>query len=324
MPTILSSSPSSTAISRAVEELERGHCVAIPTETVYGLAADATNGKAVARIFEMKNRPHFNPLICHVGDLGMAQRHGEFDSVSLQLAARFWPGPLTLIVPLSGHSPVNELVTAGLDSVGLRCPAGISREIIAEFGKPLAAPSANRSGRISPTSASHVEQEFAGQDLLIVDGGPCTVGIESTIVRAEADQLVLLRPGSITMEEMEAETGLPVIAASGDSVEAPGMMKSHYAPRAMMRLDVTECPAGAALLAFGDSTGKNRAGAAESLNLSESGDLREAAANLYHHMKALDAGGPALIAVEPIPREGLGLAINDRLARAATMEDKHA
>ncbi|MGI9401224.1 MAG: L-threonylcarbamoyladenylate synthase, partial [Rhizobiaceae bacterium] len=196
MPKIVSSSRPATAISKAVTEFDMGNCVVIPTETVYGLAADATNGKAVAGIFELKNRPRFNPLICHVSGLSMARQYGVLDDQSVALAEKFWPGPLTIVVPLNQSGGIHELATAGLGTVGLRCPSGISRDIIAEINKPLAAPSANKSGRISPTTAQHVAEEFEDADLLIVDGGACEVGIESTIVKPEADRLVLLRPGS--------------------------------------------------------------------------------------------------------------------------------
>ncbi len=321
MPKIVTADKTATAVDEAVHALSAGDCVAIPTETVYGLAADATNGTAVAKIFELKDRPRFNPLICHVSDLDMAQKYGLLNQTSLALAEKFWPGPLTIVVPVNPTSGVHDLVTAGLVTIGLRCPSGMTCRIIERFGKPLAAPSANKSGRISSTSAQHVADEFKTQDLLIVDGGACEVGIESTIVKAEADRLILLRPGVITAEEMQLATGIAVETASTDMIEAPGMMKSHYAPNAAMQLEVTKCPEGAGLLAFSNGNGKDRDGAARIMNLSESGDLREAAANLYHHLKALDSLEPKLIAVEPIPLGGLGDAINDRLARAAAEND---
>jgi L-threonylcarbamoyladenylate synthase len=305
------------ALAQAQALLAAGECIAIPTETVYGLAADATNGIAVAHIFEMKGRPRFNPLICHVSDLAMAERYGVLDAASRRLAEAFWPGPLTLVAPVRPGSGISELATAGLATVGLRCPAGPARELIARFGKPLAAPSANRSGRISPTSARHVADDFAGTDLLVLDNGPCPVGIESTIVRVEPGRIVHLRPGAVTVADLGRVTGLPVTAHEGKAIEAPGMMASHYAPDAAVQTQVTACPAGAALLAFGPPAGRDRSAAAVMLNLSESGDLREAAANLYAMLKRLDATGNALIAVEPVPATGLGIAINDRLARAA-------
>lgn len=303
--------------SEALTALGGGACVAIPTETVYGLAADATNGIAIARIFEMKGRPRFNPLICHVADIAMAQGIGEMNATAMRLAGRFWPGPLTLVVPVRPDSKISELVTAGLSTIGLRCPGGSSRRLIAAFGRPLAAPSANRSGRISPTTAAHVAQEFAGTDLVILDAGPCEVGIESTILKVEDDRLVLLRPGAITAQEIEAASGLAVESATGGAIQAPGMMASHYAPDASVVLNATRCPPGAGLLAFGDGRGRWRDDAAIMRNLSAGGDLREAAANLYRMLKEIDAARPALIAVEPIPGAGLGAAINDRLNRAA-------
>lgn len=308
------------ARAAALAALSQGDCVAIPTETVYGLAADATNGLAVAKIFALKGRPSFNPLICHVADLEMARLHGEIGDAARKLAEAFWPGPLTLVAPKLPGSPIHELCTAGLETVGLRCPDGLSRELIAEFGRPLAAPSANRSGRISTTSAQHVAEEYPGEPLLVLDAGPCRVGLESTIVRPEPDRLVLLRPGAVTAQALEQACGLPVVAAQAGRIEAPGMMESHYAPDAPLRLEVTGCPPGAALLAFGNRQGREDVG--RMLNLSRSGDLAEAAANLYAMLKRLDAAGPALIAVEPIPQQGLGIAINDRLKRAAAPRGK--
>ncbi|MCB1459345.1 MAG: threonylcarbamoyl-AMP synthase [Nitratireductor sp.] len=302
----------------AVSELLAGHCVAIPTETVYGLAADATNGIAVASIFAMKGRPRFNPLICHVDTMKMAQSIGDFDEVSRKLADAFWPGPLTLVVLRRAGSNVHDLVTADLDSVAIRMPAGPSRGIITALGKPLAAPSANRSGRISPTSAQHVADEFADSDLLILDAGPARVGLESTIARVEGDQIILLRPGGVSAEQLQEAGGLPVVLAARDGpIVAPGMLKSHYAPDARVMLNATECPPDAALLAFGSGDGKDRSRASSIQNLSPTGDLAEAAANLYSMMKELDGKGPSVIAVEPVPFDGLGLAINDRLIRAA-------
>ncbi|MFZ1813354.1 MAG: L-threonylcarbamoyladenylate synthase [Rhizobiaceae bacterium] len=309
-------------MARALAELRAARCVAIPTETVYGLAGDATSGEAVARIFEMKGRPRFNPLICHVSGLEMARRIGVFSDPALALAKRFWPGPLTLVVPLQADAGIHDLVTADLDSVAIRQPAGASCAIIGSLGRPLAAPSANRSGRISPTTAAHVAKEFPGESLLVLDGGSAEVGLESTIAKVEDTRIVLLRPGAITVEELTQASGLPVeLAQSGGPVQAPGMLASHYAPDAPVRLDVFACPAGASLLAFGDETEKDRREAVRSVNLSERGDLREAAANLYRMLKMLDEHGARLICVEPIPEKGLGMAINDRLRRAAAPRD---
>jgi L-threonylcarbamoyladenylate synthase len=301
----------------AVRALRAGECVALPTETVYGLAADATNGEAVAKIFELKGRPKFNPLICHVSGLAMAGRYGRFDAASEKLARAYWPGPLTLVVPGIPDSGISALVTAGLDTIALRCPRGMVREVIAELDRPLAAPSANRSGRVSPTLAAHVAEDYPQSGLMIVDGGACAVGIESTIARSHGDRIVVLRPGAITGEQLAEATGLPVEIAAKGKIQAPGMLESHYAPVAPLQLDVTVCPSHAALLAFGGADGRDRRHARMVLNLSETADLREAAANLYHHLKALDAGAPPLIAVEPVPSHGLGVAINDRLRRAA-------
>lgn len=302
----------------AIGELRAGRCIAIPTETVYGLAADATNGVGVATIFAMKGRPRFNPLICHVDGLAMAETIGVFDPVSRKLADHFWPGPLTLVVALRKDSDVHDLVTAGLDTVAIRAPAGPSQAVIHAFGKPLAAPSANRSGRISPTQARHVGDEYHDEPLLVLDAGPAKVGLESTIVKVGNGHIVLLRPGGICKEELEALSGLPVIEPQASTgIVAPGMLESHYAPEAGMVLDIRDCPQGAALLAFGSGKGKDRSRASCIRNLSEAGDLAEAAAGLYSLMKELDAGHPKLIAVEPIPAEGLGVAINDRLKRAA-------
>ncbi|MEC9342771.1 MAG: L-threonylcarbamoyladenylate synthase [Pseudomonadota bacterium] len=305
-------------LAQAVAALGRGECVAVPTETVYGLAADATNGEAVARIFEMKGRPRFNPLIAHVASLVMAAEHGVFCTVAERLAAAFWPGPLTLVLARRPGSAVHELVTAGLDTLALRLPRGPSQALIETFGRPLAAPSANRSGRVSPTTAEHVVAEFAGDNLLVLDNGPCAVGLESTIVKVTGEALVVLRPGAVTEAEMGAVTGLPVVAADpSGGIEAPGMLASHYAPKARLVLNITACPAGAGLIAFGAGAGRNRSRAGQVLNLSPDGDLKEAAANLYAHLKALDAQGFDPICVEPVPWTGIGAAINDRLARAA-------
>ncbi|MCB1423291.1 MAG: threonylcarbamoyl-AMP synthase [Nitratireductor sp.] len=316
MPEIIIANHSTDALNRAIGKLRAGELVAIPTETVYGLAADATSGEAVAKIFATKQRPSFNPLICHVDGVVMAQQYGKFDMIAERLANTFWPGPLTLILPLVPESGIHDLVTAGLDSIGLRCPRGFSRQVISAFGRPLAAPSANRSGRISPTTAQHVAADFAGTDLLILDAGACEAGLESTIVKIDGNRLILLRPGVITAEEIADVAGKPVDLPDTDGkVLAPGMMKSHYAPDAQVMLDCETCPDGAAWLGFGNRA--KPANAAEGLNLSETSNLVEAAANLYAYLKQLDESGADLICVSPIPREELGIAINDRLQRAA-------
>lgn len=313
--------PAENALERAVALLRAGEVVAIPTETVYGLAADVTNGKAVARIFEAKGRPRFNPLIAHVSDRAMAEEIAVFDAMAHRLAEAFWPGSLTLVLPLKPAGVVHPLVTAGLESVALRMPRGFAVEAIARLGRPLAAPSANSSGRISATTAEAVEADLGGRIPLIVDGGPTPVGVESTIVKVEEGALRLLRPGGVAAEEVERVAGRPLVRGGG-GVVAPGMLASHYAPAARMRLDAVRVAPGEALLAFGPNRAQGAEAAVKALNLSERGDLREAAANLFSHMRALDRTGAEVIAVEPIPTGGLGEAINDRLARAAAPRDK--
>jgi L-threonylcarbamoyladenylate synthase len=316
MPTIISAQNEGAAISAAVARLREGRAVAIPTETVYGLAADATDGEAVASIFQLKGRPSFNPLICHVDGLLMADELGKLSPVARRLATQFWPGPLTLVVPCRQDSGVHDLVTAGLGTVGLRCPKGIARQIISALGRPLAAPSANRSGRISPTTAKHVAEEFADTDLLIIDQGSSPVGVESTIVRVDGEMLTQLRPGAITSAEIEAVAGVPVHYPERNAgIQGPGMMTSHYAPNAAVRLNCNDCEAGEAWLNFGNRPVPTAAGV--SLNLSVKSNLTEAAANLYAFLKQLDKTGASAICVAPIPEEDLGIAINDRLRRAA-------
>lgn len=305
------------AMEDALAVLARGGLVAIPTETVYGLAADATNGAAVARIFEAKGRPRFNPLIAHVGSFETAVEVAVFDPLSRRLAEAFWPGPLTLVLPRAAGCPVHELACAGLDTVAVRMPSGFGGDLARRYGRPLAAPSANSSGRISATSAEQVARDLGDRVDLIVDGGPTPVGVESTIVKADAGRLVLLRPGGIPARQLEAAAGLPVQRAAPDRIEAPGMLLSHYAPNARMRLDVDEVRPGEALLAFGPRRARNADAAVSVRNLSPAGDVREAATNLFAYMQGLDAAGPTAIAVEPVPPHGLGEAINDRLARAA-------
>ena len=297
----------------ALRDLTEGKCVAIPTETVYGLAADATNGEAVARIFETKGRPKFNPLICHVDGLEMANIHGDFDPVSLQLAEAFWPGPLTLVVPLNETSDIHPLVSAGLDTIALRQPKGIASQLISDFGKPLAAPSANRSGKVSPTSAAHVRQQLPDANLHILDTGACDLGLESTIAKVSGDHIVILRPGGVTSRMIEECTDLRVKHFEGDTIEAPGMMRSHYAPTAKLLLNCDQCPEGSAWLQFGNCPEVS----APYRNLSKNGELLEAAANLYGHLIELDQSGAGTICVSEIPNTGLGVAINDRLQRAA-------
>jgi len=312
------------AMERALALLEGGDVVAIPTETVYGLAGDATSGIGVARIFEAKGRPRFNPLIAHVADLAMAERIASFDPLSRKLAAAFWPGPLTLVLPQRPGNGIHPLVTAGLDTIALRMPKGFGGELIARLGHPLAAPSANSSGRISATTAEAVAADLGDRIRLVVDGGATPVGLESTIVKVEGENVRLLRPGGIAAAEIEAVTGKPLLRGAAAGIEAPGMLASHYAPGAVLRLNARQIAKGEALLAFGGRRAAGWQGAASLRNLSEAGDLREAAANLFAYMQDLDRSGAATIAVEPIPFDGLGEAINDRLSRAAAPRDKIA
>lgn len=308
------------AIAAATEVLLRHLPVAIPTETVYGLAADATHPAAITSIYETKGRPRFNPLICHMADIEMAERYADFDPISRQLAKAFWPGPMTLVLPLKDNCGIHPLATAGLDTVGIRVPVGFTAELIRSLGRPLAAPSANSSGRISPTTAQHVDADLGQKIEVIVDGGPCPVGVESTIVKVEDGEIRLLRPGGIAVEVIEAVTGKSVMRpkTSGTAaIEAPGMLASHYAPNAAVRLNATEVSGREALIAFGpgDISGASTAHAV--FNLSPTADLTEAASNLFDYLKRADASGATGIAVAPIPDEGLGEAINDRLMRAA-------
>ncbi len=311
------------ALQQAATLLEAGEVVAIPTETVYGLAGDATNGDAVARIFEAKGRPRFNPLIAHVADMEMAHSIGVFDPLSQRLAEKFWPGPLTLVVPLRAGSGIHPLTTAGLDTIALRMPKGFGGELIAHLGRPLAAPSANSSGRISATTAMAVAADLGPRIPLIVDGGQTPVGLESTIVKVEDSRLRLLRPGGVSARELEEAAGAK-LRRGADGIEAPGMMASHYAPGAAVRLNVEDVRAGEALLAFGTHRAEGWRQAVAMKNLSERADLREAATNLFAFLQELDRSGAATIAVEPVPFEGLGEAINDRLARAAAPRDNTA
>ncbi len=311
------------ALTEALQVLRDGFPVAIPTETVYGLAADATNPAAITRIYETKGRPRFNPLICHMADRAMAERYAHFDALSLKLADAFWPGPLTLILPLREGSGIHALATAGLETVGIRVPQGFAGQIIRAFDRPLAAPSANTSGKISPTSARHVADDLGEKLRLILDGGASMVGVESTILRVEGGTILLLRPGGISADEIEAVTGIAVTRPAGPSatIEAPGMLASHYAPGAALRLDATEVAEGEALIRFGGEPQAGTERTAAVFDLSPSGDLAEAAANLFDMLKQADASGAAMIAVGTVPNHGLGEAINDRLARAAAPRD---
>ena len=307
----------------AARFLGEGGLVAFPTETVYGLGADATNPAAIARLYQAKGRPAFNPLIAHVADLDAARQLARFDAPALALAEAFWPGPLTLVLPRTAACAVAELATAGLDTIAIRIPAHlVAREILRLFGGPVAAPSANLSGHVSPTTAAHVEDDLSGRIDLIVDGGPVAVGVESTIVGC-FDQPMLLRPGGLPRAEIERVLGRPLrqppadVGGGSGQPLAPGMLASHYAPRARVRLQADSIEPGEALLAFGPGAISGIDAASAVMNLSERGDLAEAAANLFGHLRALDARGARTIAVMPIPDQGLGEAINDRLRRAA-------
>jgi L-threonylcarbamoyladenylate synthase len=303
--------------------LRQGGLVAFPTETVYGLGADATNPAAIARLYLAKGRPSFNPLIAHVGDIESARRIARFDATAMALAEAFWPGPLTLVLPRTKDCAVADLATAGLDTVAVRVPAHpIARAILRAFGGPVVAPSANLSGHVSPTTAAHVQNDLAGRIDLIVDGGAVEVGVESTIVGC-FDEPMLLRPGGLPRAEIERVLGrtlkqLPDDAAndSGQPL-APGMLASHYAPRTPLRLDAISVEPGEALLAFGPDTVRGVDAATMAMNLSPRGDLDEAAAHLFGYLRALDSEGARAIAVMPVPHHGLGEAINDRLRRAA-------
>ncbi len=307
--------PDQDAIELAANCLHDGGLVAFPTETVYGLGADATNDRAVARIFEAKGRPQFNPLISHVSGLEMAMELGQFGALAKELADAFWPGPLTLVVKRSHACPVSLLASAGLETIALRMPNHVvAQGLINRVQRPLAAPSANPSGGVSPTTAAHVAEGLGDRLDMILDGGPCEVGLESTVVSvSDGEDVRLLRPGTITRSELEAVCGA-VVSADGHAIEAPGMLASHYAPNSAVRLNAKSASPNEALLAFGPDIVPHTG---PSENLSPAGDLLEAAANLFTMLRRLDARQPKGIAVMPIPQAGIGEAINDRLTRAA-------
>ena len=317
MPAVMTPADDSE-IATAAAILRAGGLVAMPTETVYGLAADATNDRAVARIFEAKGRPAFNPLIVHVVEAAAAARLAEFSPLAERLAAAFWPGPLTLVLPRRDPSPVSLLVTAGLDTVGVRIPAHpTARALIAAAGRPLAAPSANPSGAVSPTTPAHVREGLGGRVDAVLDGGRSRVGLESTIVKVDASGLTLLRPGGVTADDIERATGASLARPSDGRIAAPGMTANHYAPKARLRLNVDAPRPDEVFLAFGPAPERHP----HTLQLSAASDLVEAAANLFAHLHAADARvsahGLAAIAAAPIPAFGLGEAIRDRLMRAA-------
>lgn len=300
-------------LARAAGLLRGGALVAFPTETVYGLGGDARDGRAVAAIFAAKGRPSFNPLIVHLPDLAAARQVAVFDARAEAVAAEFWPGPLTLVLPLRAEAGISPLVTAGLATVAVRVPAHpVAQGLLRAFGGPLAAPSANPSGKVSPTRAEHVLAGLAGRIAAVVDGGPCAVGVESTILGLDGPP-ALLRPGGVTVEALEAVLGVALVAGGSEvKPNAPGQLASHYAPGAAVRLEVTEPAAGEVFVGFGDCPGA-------ALSLSEAGDLVEAAARLFHILREADdlAGPGGRIGFAPVPEAGLGRAINDRLRRAA-------
>ena len=298
------------AIARAGGLVGEGQPVAVPTETVYGLAADARNAEAVARIYAAKGRPDFNPLIVHVPDPASAAQLGVFGEVERQLAERFWTGPLTIVVPRAADCPVASIATAGLGTIALRVPGHRAMQaLLAATGAPLAAPSANASGKVSPTKAEHVLASLDGRIALVIDDGPTTAGVESTIVRVKGGAVEMLRPGPVTAEMLGEATGLPVTGVEGSEIVAPGMLASHYAPGKPVRLGATDFAADEFGIGFG--------GVAGDYDLSASGDMTEAAARLFDALHAGAASAKTMIAVAAIPNEGLGVAINDRLARAA-------
>jgi L-threonylcarbamoyladenylate synthase len=308
--------PQPQAIAAAAQALAAGRLVAMPTETVYGLAADAGNPRAVAAIFLAKGRPRFNPLIAHVSSLEAAGEIAVVQPPAARLAAVFWPGPLTLVLPRRGTA-VADLATAGLATVAVRVPAHrVAEALLAAFGRPLVAPSANRSGHVSPTTAAHVEADLGDRVGMILDGGPTPLGLESTVVDATGPEPIVLRLGAVAREDLSNVLGRPIAVAGGDPSQpaSPGMLARHYAPRAKLRLDARDVRPGEALLAFGAPVPQHEG---PMINLSAAGDLAEAAANLFSALRALDASGVSAIAVMPIPELGLGEAINDRFRRAA-------
>lgn len=303
--------PDADGLDRAAALLRRGRLVAFPTETVYGLGADAGSDAAVAGIFAAKDRPRFNPLIVHLPDTDAAAGIARLDGYAARLAAAFWPGPMTLVLPLAAGARLSPLVTAGLGTVAVRVPASaLARDLLARAARPLAAPSANPSGRVSATEADHVMAGLGGRIDAVLDGGPCTLGVESTILSVGPEGVRLLRPGGLPAEAAEECIGAPLLAPlAGGPVSAPGQLVSHYAPAGRVRLRAERAEPGETMLGFGP--------VACDLNLSPAGDLAEAAAMLFRHLQTLDRMGATRIAVSPVPDHGLGRAINDRLARAA-------
>ncbi len=313
----MTGAPVAQAVVQAVAALRAGGLVILPTETVYGLAADAGNAQAVARLYEAKGRPRFNPLIAHVADLAAAERVARFDPLSRRLAEAFWPGPLTLVLPARAEGGVGELAQAGLETVAVRAPAHpLAQAVLAGFGGPVVAPSANRSGRPSPTTLADAVEETGAAAAAALDGGPCAVGVESTVVAVLDGAPRLLRPGGLERAAIEALTG-PLAEAGSETGRSPGRLALHYAPDAPVRLEAAQPRPGEAWLSFGPAPPGPAPPGCAVWNLSPSGDLREAAANLFAHLRAADRTRPVAIAVAPIPSHGLGEAIDDRLRRAA-------
>lgn len=306
-------SPSQENIETAISHLKMGNLIGLPTETVYGLAGDARNAQTVAKIFALKGRPNFNPLISHVCDIEMAKKYGEFSPIAEQLAKHFWPGAFTMVVPRLAYSEICDLTCAGLETIALRCPKHeVAHEIIKGFGAPIAAPSANISGHVSPTSAKHVESEFGDNLPVIIDGGECQIGLESTVVAVFENEVTLLRYGAITIEEIESVINTKVQIANlkdENSPKSPGMLLKHYSPNAPLFLNCDNAQDNEVLIGFGSMDCQ--------LNLSKTGNLQEAAANLYKMIRQADAQKPHAIKIAPIPNNGIGAAINDRLTRAA-------
>ena len=310
------------AIEDAAQRLRSGELVAFPTETVYGLGADATNPDAVAKIFAAKHRPRFNPLIVHVADTRAAHRLADFSAQASELAKAFWPGPLTLVLPQKPENSIPEITTAGLATIALRIPSHpVAQALLSATARPVAAPSANRSGHVSATHATHVAADLGAHVSLILEAGPTLLGLESTVIDATTDELVVLRHGSITTEAIARATGTPPRSRTDDNSAptSPGQLRSHYAPSCPVRLNATEVHDGEALLAFGPNQPDC---AGPSINLSPGGNLREAAANLFAALRDLDQDGVHTIAVMPIPDRDLGRAINDRLERAAAAKPR--
>ncbi|MBT5187816.1 MAG: threonylcarbamoyl-AMP synthase [Kordiimonadaceae bacterium] len=309
-------SPSAKTFDLAATILKEGDIISFPTETVYGLGADATNSSAIAKIYSAKERPSFNPLIVHILSAEKASQYVIMNELTKKLADAFWPGPFTMVLPLKEGSGISDLITAGLDTVAIRVPKNeIAHQLLELFSGAVAAPSANKSGQISPTTAAHVDGEFGDELSFIIDGGACEKGIESTIVQVTNKDVILLRPGNITISDIEKVIGCSVLINNADGTKptSPGQLTSHYAPNSKMRLNATKVYEDECYLTFGNIEGD--------LNLSPAGNLNEAAANLFSMMRALDQMNKTTIAVAPIPFTGLGLAINDRLQRAAAPKD---